>query len=200
MRCHSVSYDQWQVDIDGDLSVPKYYITLFYKDAPNITHYIFHSCLSFGEARDSYGYGDPYSCNDVVKDRRILGSDGNYYVCTQSALEHPDCDSLKPITGANWSSYWTLDGAYDVYDECALSFGSQTHKNTWPILYGGTATVEVAGSISHPLWAVSTSYSESDVVFNDGNTYACIQAHTSSASDEPGTGANWETYWQESHC
>jgi len=33
------------------------------------------------------------------------------------------------------------------------------------------------------------------VVTNGGNTYTCIKTHTSQASNEPGVGASWETYW-----
>lgn len=50
---------------------------------------------------------------------------------------------------------------------------------------------------SQGAWATSTYYAVNDTVTNDGVTYACWQAHTSSASDEPGTGANDETYWHQ---
>lgn len=30
---------------------------------------------------------------------------------------------------------------------------------------------------------------------NDGKSYKCIKSHTSSATDEPGVGANWRIYW-----
>ena len=46
-------------------------------------------------------------------------------------------------------------------------------------------------------WVISTDYDVSDTVLNDGACYICIQDHTSSSSDEPGTGANWEDYWEE---
>lgn len=45
-------------------------------------------------------------------------------------------------------------------------------------------------------WVVSTVYSLNDVVSNDGSSYICILAHTSSASDEPGVGVNTATYWE----
>lgn len=52
-------------------------------------------------------------------------------------------------------------------------------------------------------WALSTAYEtansptvcKSSTVFHNGNAYVCIQDHTSSATDEPGVGASWETYW-----
>ena len=44
-------------------------------------------------------------------------------------------------------------------------------------------------------WATATAFSENDVVENDGSSYICISGHTSSASDEPGVGGSWATYW-----
>ena len=45
-------------------------------------------------------------------------------------------------------------------------------------------------------WATGNSYIINDVVENDGSYYICIQAHTSSSGDEPGTGVDWEDYWE----
>lgn len=44
-------------------------------------------------------------------------------------------------------------------------------------------------------WVVDTVYSASDVVTHNGNVYLCIAAHTSASTDEPGIGANTDTYW-----
>lgn len=45
-------------------------------------------------------------------------------------------------------------------------------------------------------WVTSTSYQLNDVVSNNGSSYICILAHTSSSSDEPGVGVNTTTYWE----
>ncbi|MFX1253957.1 MAG: hypothetical protein ACFFCZ_20260 [Promethearchaeota archaeon] len=46
-------------------------------------------------------------------------------------------------------------------------------------------------------WSVySVSYSINDGVENDNKNYICISAHTSSSSNEPGTGLSWKTYWE----
>ena len=37
----------------------------------------------------------------------------------------------------------------------------------------------------------------SNHVTNDGDTYKCIQSHTSDADKEPGTGADWALYWEK---
>jgi len=65
---------------------------------------------------------------------------------------------------------------------------------TWTYEDGSSATIS---GISYwaGAWAVSTDYTKGQGVENDGSTYVCILAHTSSAIDEPGVGANWEIYW-----
>jgi hypothetical protein len=40
-----------------------------------------------------------------------------------------------------------------------------------------------------------TSYIKGHVVENNGSAYVCILDHISSATDEPGVGASWTTYW-----
>jgi hypothetical protein len=50
------------------------------------------------------------------------------------------------------------------------------------------------------LWTqewVTQTFTASDVVTSNSTTYRCIKGHTSSATDEPGVGANWSTYWVE---
>lgn len=44
-------------------------------------------------------------------------------------------------------------------------------------------------------WATSTAYVPYDYVYDGTLIYRCISAHTSSSATEPGTGANWATYW-----
>lgn len=57
-----------------------------------------------------------------------------------------------------------------------------------------TITIKDATS-SQTAWVISTSHSLGDIVSNGGNIYSCKSAHTSSASDEPGVGVNWEDNW-----
>jgi hypothetical protein len=60
---------------------------------------------------------------------------------------------------------------------------------------GGVTTTSVNES-SVSAWIDDTEYSVGDFVLSDSSVYYCIVAHTSvEANDEPGTGTNWETYW-----
>lgn len=50
------------------------------------------------------------------------------------------------------------------------------------------------------LWTVewvTQTFVVSNAVTNNGTTYRCIKGHTSSATDEPGVGADNSTYWIE---
>lgn len=59
---------------------------------------------------------------------------------------------------------------------------------------GETITIKDVSS-AETAWATSTVYSAGDEVSNGGSIYVCHTGHTSSASDEPGVGANWEDFW-----
>ena len=45
-------------------------------------------------------------------------------------------------------------------------------------------------------WTQQTLTASSHVV-NDSKYYKCLKSHTSGATNEPGTGADWRTYWYE---
>jgi hypothetical protein len=64
------------------------------------------------------------------------------------------------------------------------------YEVTWNASYSSFST-----------WATSTAYSVGQQREGQGalnhRLYECTQAHTSSAADEPGVGANWEDYWHE---
>lgn len=46
-------------------------------------------------------------------------------------------------------------------------------------------------------WVTATGYTLRQSVTNDSKRYSCSTAHTSAAATEPGTGADWETKWQQ---
>jgi collagen type VII alpha len=63
---------------------------------------------------------------------------------------------------------------------------------------GPTGATGAAGGTSNyrGAWATATAYAELDAVIHGGDAYLCLVAHTSGdEDDEPGVGADWETYW-----
>jgi hypothetical protein len=44
-------------------------------------------------------------------------------------------------------------------------------------------------------WKIAENYVVDDIVALDGSIYVCTQDNTSAAGDEPGVGAEWETFW-----
>jgi len=67
---------------------------------------------------------------------------------------------------------------------------------------GGTGASTPAGArtnlgVSVAPWYTATVYVADDLVVNDGVIYRCLVGHTSGTDDEePGTGGNWEDYWE----
>ena len=118
----------------------------------------------------------------VVGDRVYVSSVG--YRCIQN---HTSSASDQPGTGGNWTTYWEA-------------------STRPPVFYGGSLTnVEVSGveieytptvNGADTAWVSGTPYTVDDIIYVGKRDYKCIQAHTSSATDEPGTGANWEQYWE----
>jgi hypothetical protein len=62
--------------------------------------------------------------------------------------------------------------------------------------YAGMQTTRTVQEDGVDAWSdASVSYALDDYSENDDSLYYCKLANTSSAADEPGVGANWETYW-----
>lgn len=45
-------------------------------------------------------------------------------------------------------------------------------------------------------WQTATGYNEQDNVVRNGSSYSCIADHTSGTANAPGTGVDWEDFWQ----
>ncbi|OGV45205.1 MAG: hypothetical protein A2017_06600 [Lentisphaerae bacterium GWF2_44_16] len=56
---------------------------------------------------------------------------------------------------------------------------------------------ELTGTGSKGGWVVATEYETGDSVTLSGAMYRCIADHTAASDDQPGTGANWATYWRQ---
>jgi hypothetical protein len=75
-----------------------------------------------------------------------------------------------------------------------------SHGKVWRCTLDHTSSVndEPDGTeASASEWQDAVGYSESDLVKVSGVAYYCLQNHTSDgAINEPGTGSNWQSYWQ----
>lgn len=80
-----------------------------------------------------------------------------------------------------------LDFQFDDEQTYILEFGEGYIRFTRD---GGQLSVSGVSA-----WVTSTAYVASDLVSNGGVNYYCFLAHTSSASDEPGVGVDWQDYW-----
>ncbi len=51
------------------------------------------------------------------------------------------------------------------------------------------------GIVTTPFWFLLSVYVIGDIVQHGGDIYECILGHTAAATDEPGVGINWATFW-----
>jgi hypothetical protein len=118
-----------------------------------------------------FGRG-PNLVGAISKADRVMGTDGFGYRCIKSHTANAAVN--KPITGSEWDKYWESNG---TTDDCVT-------------------------------WADGTDYASglecikpSIVVGNDGVTdigdYKCIKNHKAATNNQPITGADWATYWQD---
>ena len=80
-----------------------------------------------------------------------------------------------------------------VWDDAPTGGGGQPGAQGPPGPAGADATnIDPQGP-----WANGVAYTLlQTVIATNGDTSACILAHTSTAADQPTTGANWATYWR----
>jgi len=100
----------------------------------------------------------------------VTGTDGLRYSCI---LDHTADAAKKPITGADWETYWVLDEVPQV--DASYVVGTDTNIYV----------------------CISAHTSDGDkVVGSNGQVYTCILTHVANAAKKPVTGADWETYWE----
>ena len=58
-----------------------------------------------------------------------------------------------------------------------------------------TQQATIQGYTDRGGWLITTGYVVDDLVNDTGVEYVCIVAHTSTAADRPGVGANWTDFW-----
>lgn len=90
------------------------------------------------------------------------------------AVYHPEhvCDD-SGFPNANQTGAWVTAHSYSAND---------------------AATDISARQLKGP-WVTATAYIINDYVSNGGSIYVCIANNTAGATNEPGVGASWTTYW-----
>lgn len=137
----------------------------------------------------------------VYRADEVLGTDGKNYRCLSS---HTSTADDRPITGANWATYWEQKG----HSALALVSGSSgiawvvdtsySSTESWRIEYSNNPAWVVYDILTQPVLSntqqvqVATEGTEAYTMI-----YECIASHTSTVDDKPGTGANWRTYWKQ---
>jgi hypothetical protein len=132
-----------------------------------------------------------------------MNADGWPIYIDRSSATHP----VENLTISNWSGPSSTDDTNGFYLDAVELIGFyevfQNANKTAIVVKncksfsGFNSVIGVGKSVAPTEWATSTVYADGDLVTNDTGyeKYECISAHTSSATDEPGVGASWTTYW-----
>lgn len=134
---------------------------------------------------------------------------GRWYALTGTIYEWP-----TPYTSAQLNDLqfaYQLDVVTIVHPSHPPATLTRTADTNWTfanITFGAvaglgiptglTGTINTTGLLPWEAlnaWVTSTVYSVGRLVQSGGVAYECIFAHTSSATDQPGVGVNWPSYW-----
>ena len=109
---------------------------------------------------------------------------------------------IQSVTITNKGSGYlkTTDTGYTdpivTLQEYGYRFQKWEPVKTWTTQATATATVADVQPIKVVTNGSVIKLTRTSYVENDGYYYKCIQDHTSSSTTEPGTGADWEEYWE----
>lgn len=117
-------------------------------------------------AQGPWSSATAYSPLDVVVHTRAEGGDGSAYICLQQNTNQPPASS---------PSYWSMIVQTGEQGEEGAASGAIT---------GDTGSFTWRGA-----WASATAYNLYDVIRYNNSSYICVNAHTSSNANKPGSGA-----------
>jgi hypothetical protein len=143
-----------------------------------------------------------------------VSSGGRDYWCIDS---HTSSSSSEPGVGASWTNFWSIRGVasatawatsteyytYVKQDNITVRGFECTGVGARTTFLGDNVTFEYlhihdVTSIGPGLNVLYNSHPDDnkDIVFHSTTNYECILEHTSGASTEPGTGADWQVFWE----
>ena len=126
-------------------------------------------------------------------DGAIVEHYGTKYVCSAS---HTSAAATEPGVGADWKKYWsTWELRLNIHHGAEIDWESEVHFEV-----DVAPAYQVDGSGASAWSSSSVSYTLTSYVTHGGNTYLCLEAHTSDANKEPGNSVgakDGERYWAE---
>lgn len=99
-----------------------------------------------------------------------VNNDGKLWQCIKG---HRSGADNEPGVGDSTDSYWTVMGAQDT-----------TNYSSW-----------VDSAAANSRVTILSEYWDEENFVDAWDVYNCILTHTSAASNKPGSGVDWETYW-----
>lgn len=108
---------------------------------------------------------------------------GKYYT---AKVSHTSAMSSAPPNVLRWELYapYTLQFKLKCADDPSADF-------VLPLVFSSEFESEMPDT-----WLVGTAYAVGNKVVCANRYYNCTAAHTASTGDRPGSGANWQNYWE----
>jgi hypothetical protein len=99
-----------------------------------------------------------------------------------------------------YGAFGTYLGVLVTDDECHLCGSGSNESNGCDYAAWGTGGTVKWFPYMDDDWELDRLYNIGAYVVNGHEFYECIATHISAASNEPGVGANWTTYWEIASC
>lgn len=96
--------------------------------------------------------------------------------------------------GENWRAGFDDSLSYTQATGICATFTNAFLNCTAP-RFGKFGTARV-WPLAWPQWITLTTYFIGDKVYNDSEIYDCTADHVAIAGNEPGTGGDWEEFWE----
>jgi len=173
------------VDVDGIIA---YRLGGTYGSYGSATNNVALEVADAGLPRFSIIYLDGTGLHEAAGDPAVI-------VCTTgdendpTKWQAPAPPSMADIVGIPLAEIYVPAGVTQILDSHIRHLGC-------PFVATAAQAHDHLSAVNSGSWLTGTAYDVGIWVQNDGGTYACILAHTSGASTEPGTGASWATYWK----
>lgn len=106
------------------------------------------------------------------------------------------CQIRKQPMPDSISATWQSAPSEEISRRCSLLYDQVRQKTLREHPWKFAGAHVVLQEWTALAWHVGHAFVAGNFTYNDDYHYCCILAHTAGATDEPGTGANWETYWE----
>jgi hypothetical protein len=138
----------------------------------------------------------------AVKNAALINGSQSLLKVKEPPHTHPNLATvlIGSVDSGTVSDLSIVDGNHHVINEVAQATGFIIDYRWTDSTIHDKLTFfgRYDGSTGHAVEVKMRNFTRAiDAVQNGGNGYECLRTHTSAASNEPGVGADWASYWKD---